>query len=169
MATTFNYLGHLARVVPWSSLSGWIEHLDGDKNFFPPQRKMRCQYEHALSECSAQYMHAKVKDRWKKTKQGQYHYGFIQKILCNSEREMTWYVLRNRTESSWCSFFPLVTCFFVVTWLNHMGEAVSTLERNTQNCILFFRQSSVNEDSVIRGSLNAFWLQQLWFFPNPRS
>lgn len=89
MPTTFNYLGNLAHVVPWSSLSGCIENSERDENLFLPQRKMRCEYEYVPAEFSACKGKRKAQD--KRTEQG----GFIQKVktimkeitLCFEEQE----------------------------------------------------------------------------------
>lgn len=143
------------------------------KTIFSTQRKRQCEYEYVSVEYSTQYMHANEKDRtgWKKTQQGQSHMDLFKML-----REM---YKRNDLicfdkQESWVLLI-LILCsalsFSVVTWLNlvlsHSWSHVYARAQHTK-LYLFFRQSSVNEDSVIGGSLNASWLWQLWFFPNPR-
>lgn len=156
MPTTFNYLGNLAHVVPWSSLSGCIENSERDENLFLPQRKMRCEYEYVPAEFSA--CKGKRKHRIRE----------LNKVVLFKRLKRLWkkllYVLRSRrAESSWRSFIALHS-FSVVIRLNlvlsHRWNRVCSRVQH-KKLYLFFKQSSVNGDLVIRGSRNTSWLRQL--------
>lgn len=141
--------------------------------FFYPQRKMWCEYEYVPAEYSPQYMHAKEKDStgWKKTEQVQSHMVLFKRlrvIMREKWSDMFWGAGQLSPPDAHSLLFTLICCCHMTKprSVTQVKLCVYARAQHTK-LYLFFRQSSVNEHAVIRGSLNVSWLQQLWFFPKP--